>query len=472
MEQLNEIYINGEFVTPHGTQILDLFSPVTNEKLAQVTLGDEIDTQCAIAAAKEAHKTFSQASKEERIGYLEKMHDIVKRRRDELIEVMIAEFGCPRYFTNLLIDLAADDFKNTAQLVKDFNFEPIVGRSRVRLQGVGVVGVIIPWNSSNGFIATKVSAAIATGCTCVIKPSELSAQQTRLMMECFHEANLPKGVVNFVNGTGVVVGAEMTRHPDIQKITFTGSTQAGKAVARGAVDSMKRVTLELGGKSPNLILDDADFNTAISQAIFAAYINSGQACVAATRLLVPEHRLSEVNELAKATIDSAVKVGMPTDTDTTIGPMVTQKQFERVQEYIRIGIEEGATLLTGGMGKPAGFEAGNFVKATVFTNVKNSMRIAQEEIFGPVLSIIPYKDEAEAIAIANDSPYGLAAYITTANKERAYRIANLLDAGRVCTNGDFHDPLAPFGGFKQSGYGREFGIFGLNAFLEPKAIIG
>lgn len=472
MEQLNEIYINGEFVTPHGTQILDLFSPVTNEKLAQVTLGDEIDTQCAIAAAKEAHKTFSQASKEERIGYLEKMHDIVKRRRDELIEVMIAEFGCPRYFTNLLIDLAADDFKNTAQLVKDFNFEPIVGRSRVRLQGVGVVGVIIPWNSSNGFIATKVSAAIATGCTCVIKPSELSAQQTRLMMECFHEANLPKGVVNFVNGTGVVVGAEMTRHPDIQKITFTGSTQAGKAVARGAVDSMKRVTLELGGKSPNLILDDADFNTAISQAIFAAYINSGQACVAATRLLVPEHRLSEVNELARATIDSAVKVGMPTDTDTTIGPMVTQKQFERVQEYIRIGIEEGATLLTGGMGKPAGFEAGNFVKATVFTNVKNSMRIAQEEIFGPVLSIIPYKDEAEAIAIANDSPYGLAAYITTANKERAYRIANLLDAGRVCTNGDFHDPLAPFGGFKQSGYGREFGIFGLNAFLEPKAIIG
>lgn len=194
---------------------------------------------------------------------------------------MIAEFGCPRYFTNLLIDLAADDFKNTAQLVKDFNFEPIVGRSRVRLQGVGVVGVIIPWNSSNGFIATKVSAAIATGCTCVIKPSELSAQQTRLMMECFHEANLPKGVVNFVNGTGVVVGAEMTRHPDIQKITFTGSTQAGKAVARGAVDSMKRVTLELGGKSPNLILDDADFNTAIPQAIFAAYINSGQACVAA-----------------------------------------------------------------------------------------------------------------------------------------------------------------------------------------------
>ena len=472
MEQLNKIYINGEFVTPHGTQILDLFSPVTNEKLAQVTLGDEIDTQCAIAAAKEAHKTFSQASKEERIGYLEKMHDIVKRRRDELIEVMIAEFGCPRYFTNLLIDLAAEDFKNTAQLVKDFNFEPIVGRSRVRLQGVGVVGVIIPWNSSNGFIATKVSAAIATGCTCVIKPSELSAQQTRLMMECFHEANLPKGVVNFVNGTGVVVGAEMTRHPDIQKITFTGSTQAGKAVARGAVDSMKRVTLELGGKSPNLILDDADFNTAISQAIFAAYINSGQACVAATRLLVPEHRLSEVNELAKATIDSAVKVGMPTDTDTTIGPMVTQTQFERVQEYIRIGIEEGATLLTGGMGKPAGFEAGNFVKATVFTNVKNSMRIAQEEIFGPVLSIIPYKDEAEAIAIANDSPYGLAAYITTANKERAYRIANLLDAGRVCTNGDFHDPLAPFGGFKQSGYGREFGIFGLNAFLEPKAIIG
>lgn len=472
MKQLNQIYINGEFVTPHGTRTLDLLSPVTNEKVAQVTLGDEVDTQNAISSAQEAFKIFSQSGKEERIGYLEKMHAILKRRRQELIDVMIDEFGCPLYFTTLLIDLAADDFKTMAQLLKDFDLEPTVGRSRVRLQGVGVVGVIIPWNSSNGFIATKVSAAIAAGCTCVIKPSELSAQQTRLMMECFHEAGLPKGVVNFVNGTGYVVGAEMTRNPGINKITFTGSTQVGKLIAKGAVDSMKRVTLELGGKSPNLILDDADFSTAIPQAVFAAYINSGQACIAATRLLVPENRLSEVNELAKAAIANAVKVGNPKDADTTIGPMVSQKQFERVQDYIRIGIEEGATLLTGGIGKPAGLEDGNFVKATIFTNVKNSMRIAQEEIFGPVLSIIPYTDEADAITIANDSPYGLAAYITAGDKARAYRIANQLDAGRVCINGDFHDPLAPFGGFKQSGYGRESGVFGLEAYLEPKAIIG
>ncbi|BCT66516.1 aldehyde dehydrogenase family protein [Nitrosospira sp. NRS527] len=472
MKQLNQIYINGEFVTPHGTRTLDLLSPVTNEKVAQVTLGDEVDTQNAIVAAKKAFKTFSQTSKEERIGYLEKMHEILKRRRQNLIDVMIDEYGCPLYFTTSLIDLAVDDFKIMAQLLKDFDLEPKVGHSRVRLQGVGVVGVIIPWNSSNGFIATKVSAAIAAGCTCVIKPSEFSAQQTQLMTECFHEAGLPRGVVNFVNGTGDVVGAEMTRNPGITKITFTGSTGVGKIIAKGAVESMKRVTLELGGKSPNIILEDADFATAIPQAILAAYINSGQACVAATRLLVPENRLSEVNELAKAAIAGTVKVGNPKDADTIIGPMVNQKQFERVQDYIRIGIEEGAALLTGGTGKPTGLEAGNFVKATIFTNVKNSMRIAQEEIFGPVLSIIPYKDEADAIAIANDSPYGLAAYITAGDKARAYRIANQLDAGRVCINGEFHDPLAPFGGFKQSGYGREFGVFGLETYLEPKAIIG
>ncbi|MDR3391866.1 MAG: aldehyde dehydrogenase family protein [Sulfuriferula sp.] len=472
MKQLSQIYVNGEFVTPHGTKTLDLLSPVTNEKVAQVTLGDAIDTQNAIVAAMEAFKTFSQTSKEERIGYLEKMHQILKRRRQELIDVMIDEFGCPLYFTTLLIDAATDDFKNVAQLLKDFDLEPKLGHSKVRLQGVGVVGVIIPWNSSNGFIATKVSAAIAAGCTCVIKPSEFSAQQTRLMMECFHEAGLPKGVVNFVNGTGDVVGAEMTRNPGISKITFTGSTHVGKIIAKGATDTLKRVTLELGGKSPNIILGDADFATAIPQAIFAAYINSGQACVAATRLLVPEERLAEVNELAKATIANTVRVGNPKEADTTIGPMVNQKQFDRVQDYIRIGMEEGATLLTGGTGRPAGLEAGNFVKATIFTNVRNSMRIAQEEIFGPVLSIIPYKDEADAIAIANDSPYGLAAYVTAGDKVRAYRVANQLDAGRVCINGEFHDPLVPFGGFKQSGYGREFGIYGLQAYLEPKAIIG
>ena len=473
MQKLNQIYINGEFVTPHGTQTLDLFSPINNEKIAEVTLGDEIDVQNAVHSAREAFKTFSQTSKAERISYLTALHEVFKKHKDALVNTMMLEYGCPRYFTELLIQGGIDDFKNTAELLKDYDLEPTVGKSKVLLQPVGVVGVIIPWNSTTGFIATKVSAAIAAGCTCVIKASELSAQQTQLIMQCFAEANLPKGVVYFVNGTGAVVGAEMTRNPGIDKITFTGSTNVGKIIAKGAVDTMKRVTLELGGKAPNIILDDADFQTAIPQALFACFINSGQACVAATRLLVPEHRLNEVNDILQATVAKVIKVGLPQEHDTTIGPMVSDTQWKRVQEYIRIGIEEDkATLLTGGLGKPDGFEQGNFVKATVFTHVNNKMRIAQEEIFGPVLCVIPYKNDDDAVAIANDSPFGLGAYISGKNRNRIERIAKQIDSGRVCINGEFHDPLAPFGGFKQSGYGREFGVYGLDAYLEPKAIIG
>ena len=473
MKKLNKLYINGEIVTPHGTEILDLFSPMTGEKMAEVTLGDEIDTQNAVKAAKEAFKTFSVTGREERRKYLLNMHEVLKRRKEDLINIMMEEYGCPYYFSELIIQGAVDDFKNMADIVTNYPFEQKINKSKVLLQPVGVVGVIIPWNSSNGFIATKVSAAIAAGCTTVIKASEFSAQQTQLMMECFHEAGLPKGVVNFVNGTGAVVGAEITRNPDINKITFTGSTNVGKIIAKGAVDTMKRVTLELGGKAPNIIMDDADFNTAIPQALFACYINSGQACVAATRLLVPESRLDEVNEIIKETVAKSIKVGRPQDKDTTIGPMVNNAQWERIQEYIRIGIEDDkATLLTGGLGKPEGLEAGTFVKATVFTNVDNKMRIAQEEIFGPVLCVIPYKNDEDAITIANDTPYGLGAYITGKDKKRIYNIATQIDSGRVSINGEFHDELAPFGGFKQSGYGREFGVFGLAAYLEPKAIIG
>ncbi|UOO81347.1 aldehyde dehydrogenase family protein [Uruburuella testudinis] len=471
MKILDKIYINGEFVTPHGTDTLTLNSPLNGEPLTQVRLADGLDTVNAVAAAKAALKTFSQTTKETRIGHLKSMHAVLKRRRNELISVMIEEYGCPLRFTTLLIDGAIDDFNNMAELLEHYDFTPRVGDSQVRLQPVGVVGVIVPWNSSNGFIATKVSAAIAAGCTCVVKPSELSARQTALMMECFHEAGLPKGVVNILNGTGALVGTEITENPDIAKITFTGSTAVGKIIAAGAVETMKRVTLELGGKSANIILDDADFAAAIPQALSACYINSGQACIAATRLLVPASRLDEVNRLISAAV-GAIKVGNPAEADTAVGPMVSQTQYARVQDYIRLGIEEGATLLAGGLGKPEGLEDGNFVKATVFTDVRNDMRIAQEEIFGPVLCVIPYQDEADAVAIANDSPYGLAAYITAADKQRAYRLAAQIDAGRVCINGAFHDPLAPFGGFKQSGYGREFGVYGLDAYLEPKAIIG
>lgn len=470
MKTIDKIYMDGEFVSPSGTAIFDLINPRNQQQTGAVILGDEIDTQKAIAAAKQAFKTFSKTSKEVRIAYLEKLSAVISRRKKELTDIMVEEYGgtfqfCAMVTQNMIHDIAA-----MIAVLRDFDFSKTVGSSKVYLQPVGVVGIIIPWNMSNGFIVTKLSTTIAAGCTAVVKPSEMSAQQTQLIAECFQEAGLPKGVINFVNGLGEVVGAEISRHPDISKIAFTGSTAVGKIIARTAVETMKRITLELGGKSANIILADANLEEAIPTAIFAAYLNSGQACAAATRLLVPESKLEIVNAIAKATVQQ-LKVGDPRDADTAVGPMVSKKQFERVQDYIRIGLEEGAGLLIGGPGKPDGLEDGNFVKATVFTNVKNNMRIAQEEIFGPVLCIIPYKDEEDAIAIANDTPYGLAAYVSSGHPENAYRVAAQIDAGRVCINGISHDSKAPFGGFKQSGIGREYGEFGLAAYLEPKAIL-
>ena len=346
-----------------------------------------------------------------------------------------------------------------------------VGVSKVVLEAVGVVGVITPWNSSAFFIANKVATAIAAGCTVVVKPSELSAVQNQILTECFHAAGLPPGVVNIVNGRGDVVGAEISAHPDIDKISFTGSTPVGKTIARAAVDTMKRVTLELGGKSANVLLDDADFGKAIPAAIQACFMNNGQACLAGTRLLVPAHRLEEVKRLAKAAAE-AVTVGDPREAGVALGPIVSSKQYERVQHYIRVGIEEGAELLTGGPGKPQGLEAGHFVKPTVFANVAPSMTIARDEIFGPVLSILTYESEDEAVAIANDTPYGLQAYVSSTDLARANQVAGRLIAGRVHINGVHDDLIAPFGGFKQSGIGREFGPYGLDSYLEPKVILG
>jgi aldehyde dehydrogenase (NAD+) len=472
MKEINKIYVNGEFVTPHGTEVLDIISPVTNKKTGEVTLGDEVDTQNAAAAAKKAFKTFSKISREERIVYLEKLRSVINSRAKDLTDIMVEEYGGTFQFSSMVTQNMLNDISAMIDTLKKFDFEPAAGNSKVYLQPVGVVGIIIPWNMSNGFIITKLSTAIAAGCTVVVKPSEMSAQQTQVIAECFHEASLPKGVINFVNGLGDVVGAEITRNPDISKIAFTGSTAVGKIIAKGAVDSMKRVTLELGGKSPSIILDDANLEETIPTAIFAAYLNSGQACAAGTRLLVPESKLEEVNAIAKAVVHNNIKVGDPKEADTVVGPMVSKKQYERVENYIKIGQEEGATLLIGGEGKPQGLEDGNFVKATIFTNVKNNMRIAQEEIFGPVLSIIPYKNDDDAIAIANDTTYGLHAYIFSADKKRAYQVASQLDAGRICINGLSHDSKAPFGGFKQSGIGREYGVFGLEEYLEAKAILG
>jgi aldehyde dehydrogenase (NAD+) len=471
MKSINQIYINGEFVTPHGTETFDLINPTTNLKIGEVRLGDEQDTKAAISAAKAAFKTFSKTTKEERIAYLEKLQAAVSKREDDLSAIMIEEYGGTYQFAKRSAELMTSSFTTMVETLKNFDFEKTVGHSKVRLESLGVVGIITPWNSSNGFICNKLATAIAAGCTAVIKPSEMSAQQTQLIAECFHEAGLPKGVFNIVNGLGNVVGAEISRNVDIAKISFTGSTVTGKIIAKDAVDTMKRVTLELGGKSPNIILDDANLEEAIPMAVLGAYMNSGQACIAPTRLLVPEDKLNEVNALAKMAAQN-IKVGNPANEDTNVGPMVSQKQFDRVQNYIKIGLEEGATLLTGGEGKPENLKEGNFVKATIFTNVHNDMRIAQEEIFGPVLSIIPYKNEEDAIAIANDTTYGLAAYISSSDKNRAERVAAQINAGRISINGFSHDPFAPFGGFKQSGIGREFGVYGLEEYLEPKTILG
>jgi len=470
MKTVNKVYINGEFVTPHGTEIFNLINPSNNQKIGEVTLADETDAKNAIASAKEAFKTFSKSTVAERIDYLTKLKIAVEKRQQDFIDIMIEEYGGTHQFVKLSNQYSGAWFDSMIEVLQTYEFEKTINSSLVKLQPVGVVGIITPWNASNSSVISKVATAIAAGCTVVIKPSEMSALQTQVLMEAFHDAGLPKGIINFVTGLGNVVGTELTTHPDVAKISFTGSTAVGKLIAKTAVDTMKRVTLELGGKSPNIILDDADLEKAIPMAVYGAYMNSAQACIAPTRLLVPENKLEEVNAIAKSTAEK-IMVGLPQNEETNIGPMVSVKQFERVQNYIKIGLEEGATLLAGGEGKPEGLEDGNFVKATIFTNVNNKMRIAQEEIFGPVLSIIPYKTEAEAIEIANDSPYGLAAYISSADENRAMRVASQIDAGRICINGFSHDPLVPFGGFKQSGIGREYGVYGLEAYLEPKAIL-
>jgi aldehyde dehydrogenase (NAD+) len=470
MKTIDKIYINGEFTTPNGTEYFDLISPTTNEKLGKVVLGNQKDTQNAIAAAKEAFKTFSKTTTAERIQYLENIKSSIEKRREEFINVMIEEYGGTLQFATISYTYMLKSFESAIQLLNTYNFTKTMGESEVQMTPLGVVGIIIPWNSSNGFICSKLSTAIAAGCTAVIKPSEMSAQQTQLITECLHESGLPKGVFNIVNGLGEIVGAEISRNPDIAKISFTGSTNVGKIIAKEAVETMKRITLELGGKSPNIILDDANLTQAIPLAIIAAYMNNGQACIAGTRLLVPENRLNEVKELVKETVSKTI-VGDPKNTTTSVGPMVSTKQYERVQNYIQIGIDEGAEILIGGLGKPEGLEKGNFVKPTVFVNVNNQMRIAREEIFGPVLSIITYKTEEEAIEIANDTTYGLQAYVSSSDEKRAHKVASQINAGRVQINGIGHDPMAPFGGFKQSGIGREFGTIGLEAYLEPKALI-
>lgn len=470
MKTISRHYINGEFVESHGQETADLINPSTQDVIGQVVLGDEEDTKRAIAAAKKAFETYSKSTPEERAEYLQRLHDAILARADEHTDALVEEYGGPRQMAQFLVQASAAAILSAKEALQKIAFKEKVGDTEVSLHPVGVAGHITPWNANIMYFCNKTAAALAAGCTVVTKPSEMSALQTQLIMECVHDAKLPPGLINIVNGRGNVVGAEITRNPDVAKISFTGSTVVGKTIARDGAETLKRVTLELGGKSPHIILDDADLEQAIPFILMTSFMNSGQACIAGTRLLVPESRLEEVKAALKQAVEQHLKVGRPEEPDTAIGPMVSKTQYERVQSYISKGIKEGAEVLVGGEGHPEGLENGNFVKPTVFVNVTNEMTVAREEIFGPVLCVISYKTEQEAVDIANDSPYGLAGYVSGSDPERAKRIADQIDAGNISINSFINNPAAPFGGFKQSGLGRENGVYGIRSYMEYKSV--
>jgi aldehyde dehydrogenase (NAD+) len=401
---------------------------------------------------------------------LRRMHEVTSARIGDFRDAMVTEYGGVSQFAALIVQTGVEAFRQAEKALHNLQLERKWDKTTVLLAPVGVAGLITAWNANALFVCLKTASALAAGCTVVVKPSEMSFLQTQVLLDCLHEAELPNGILNVVNGLGDTVGAEMVRNSDVNKISFTGSAVVGEKIMRDGAATMKRVTLELGGKSPNILLDDADFGKAIPMALGIAFLNSGQACAAGTRLLVPNSRLDEV----KRTIIDAMRaftVGDPAAPKTAVGPMVSKKQYERVQSYIRKGIEEGAEVLVGGEGHPRGLERGNFVKPTVFANVSNDMTIAQEEIFGPVLSVIAYDTVDEAVSIANDSKYGLHAFVNGSDLPRARHVAGQILAGRVVINGMRDDPQAPWGGFKHSGIGREYGTFGIEAFLEPRAIL-
>jgi aldehyde dehydrogenase (NAD+) len=470
MKTITNHYIDGAFVESHGREAMDSINPSNGELIARALLADEEDTRRAIAAAKRAFATYSASTLEERADNLRRLHRAASARLDDLTAAMVEEYGGVVQFAGPIVQSGVNAFLATERALRDVPWTRSWDKTTVTLEPVGVAGLITAWNANALFICLKLASAVAAGCTVVIKPSELSSLQTRVLVEALHEAGLPKGVLNVVTGRGQVVGAELVRNPDVAKISFTGSVGVGESIMRDGAATMKRVTLELGGKSPTILLEDANLDKAIPAALVMAFLNSGQACAAGTRLLVPSKRLETAK---RAIVDAmtAFPVGDPADPRIAVGPMVSQKQYERIQSYIRKGIDDGAEVLVGGEGHPQGLEGGYFVKPTVFVNVTNDMTIAREEIFGPVLSVIAYDSEEDAIRIANDSKYGLHAAVLGSDLSRARRVASQLRAGRVVINGMTDDPQAPWGGFKYSGVGREYGAFGIEAFVETRAIL-
>ncbi|MBS7233446.1 aldehyde dehydrogenase family protein [Flavobacterium psychroterrae] len=469
MKLIDKIYVDGAFLEPHGTETLDLFNPATGEKIGLVHLGDQVDTEQAIEAAKNAFVTFSKSTLQERGEILQRLHDAILANEDELNKAAVEEYGSPISATKGRTRYAAQIFLDTKAAMEGFEFEKQLEYATIVNEPLGVIAAITPWNADYTHICGKLAPAIAAGCTIVIKPSEISAIQTQILTECFDQAGVPNGVINIVNGTGPVVGAVMTAHPDIAVVTFTGSTQIGRVIGSKAAETMKRVTLELGGKSPNIILEDADLQKAIPLALAIGFSNSGQACHAGTRIIVPESKLEEIKSLIIENVKN-IKIGDLWNAESYIGPMVSQKQYDTVQRYIQSGWDQGAEILVGGLGHPEGL-GGFYAKPTVFVNVNQSMIIAKEEIFGPVLCVITYKTEDEAIEIANDTIYGLSAYISSGDVEKAKKMARKVISGRVLINTALNrESKSPFGGFKQSGIGRTSWSYGIEEYVEPKVI--
>jgi len=467
-----QFYIDGKWVDPAVPKTLDVINPATEEPIAKISLGSKADVDKAVKAARRAFETYSRTSREERLALLQKIVAVYQKRYGEIAETISKEMGAPQRLSQAA--QAATGLGHLNQVIailKDYKFEESRGTTQIVREPVGVCGFITPWNWPINQITCKVAPALAAGCTMVLKPSEIAPLNAILFAEVLHEAGVPPGVFNLVNGDGPTVGEAMSSHPGIDMMSFTGSTRAGIAVAKAAADTVKRVAQELGGKSANIVLEDADLTKAVAGGVMQMMTNSGQSCNAPSRMFVPRTKQDQAITIAKATAEK-VKVGDPFAEGTTIGPVVSETQFNKIQGLIKKGIDEGATLVIGGLGRPEGLNRGYYVRPTVFANVTNDMAIAREEIFGPVLAMLPYETEADAVRMANDTVYGLSGYVQSGSIDHARKVAAQLRSGNVHLNGAGADFTAPFGGYKQSGNGREWGDFGFEEFLEVKAVLG
>jgi acyl-CoA reductase-like NAD-dependent aldehyde dehydrogenase len=467
----DKLYIDGAWVAPSGNESIDVINATTEEVMGTIPQSTPDDVDKAVNAARKAFDSWSTTSVEDRAKFLQRIHEGLNARSDEIATTVSQENGMPLGISKLAqAMLPIMNMAGFSQVAADYPFTETVGTSEVIKEPVGVVACITPWNYPLHQVVLKVAPALAAGCTIVLKPSELAPLTAWILAEVINDVGLPAGVFNLVSGTGAVVGEALVSHPEVDMISFTGSTRAGRRISELASPSIKRVALELGGKSPNIILDDADLESAVKAGISGAYLNSGQTCTALTRMLVPKDKLADAERIAKEVAETFTP-GDPFDGNTRLGPLVSAQQQEKVRGFIKKGIDEGAKLVTGGAEQPEGLEKGFFIKPTVFSNVSNDMTIAREEIFGPVLSIIPYEDEEDAVRIANDTIYGLAAAVFSGDKEHAKAVARRIRAGQVQINEGGFNPNAPFGGYKQSGKGREAGKYGLEEFLEIKALL-